>query len=199
MVDQVLAAAEGTTAGCCSRRSSTGRKGEHAPGARRTSWRRGSCVRSYRRRGGTMLDDPPKLDLRKQAHDRGRGRSLPVKRRPRSQRLAESFETALRSSADGVARVIPHGCSRRSTERWRRARVLRSRFACPACGYSLTELEPRLFSFNNPVGACGDMRRPRRQASSSTPTRVVREPGTVSSAGGADPRLGPPQRPTTSS
>ncbi|MFO7582780.1 excinuclease ABC subunit UvrA [Guyparkeria sp.] len=60
-------------------------------------------------------------------------------------RLAESFETALRL-ADGQAMVV----SMDSDEE----HVFSSKHACPKCGYSLGELEPRLFSFNNPVGAC---------------------------------------------
>jgi excinuclease ABC subunit A len=60
-------------------------------------------------------------------------------------RLAESFETALRL-ADGLARVVSMDDGREIT--------FSAKFACPQCGYSLTELEPRLFSFNNPVGAC---------------------------------------------
>jgi excinuclease ABC subunit A len=61
------------------------------------------------------------------------------------QRLAESFETALRL-ADGraIAMEMDGG----------REQVFSSKFACPTCGYSLQELEPRLFSFNNPMGAC---------------------------------------------
>ncbi|WJW75020.1 excinuclease ABC subunit UvrA [Thiohalobacter sp. IOR34] len=62
-------------------------------------------------------------------------------------RLAESFETALRLS-DGLARVAF------MDEPQREELVFSAKFACPECGYSLAELEPRLFSFNNPVGAC---------------------------------------------
>ena len=62
------------------------------------------------------------------------------------QRLAESFETALRL-ADGVAKIAYMDGED--------AEILFSdRFACNICGYALTELEPRLFSFNNPTGAC---------------------------------------------
>ena len=61
------------------------------------------------------------------------------------QRLAESFETALRH-ADGRAIAVEMDSGREH--------VFSARFACPVCGYSLPELEPRLFSFNNPVGAC---------------------------------------------
>nr|WP_067070229.1 excinuclease ABC subunit UvrA [Roseateles chitosanitabidus] len=61
------------------------------------------------------------------------------------QRLAESFEAALRL-AEGRALVLDMD---RETET-----VYSSKFACPICSYSLPELEPRLFSFNSPVGAC---------------------------------------------
>lgn len=61
------------------------------------------------------------------------------------QRLAESFETALRHGNErAVAMNMDNG-----EETW-----FSARFACPLCAYSLQELEPRLFSFNNPVGAC---------------------------------------------
>ncbi|RBP20569.1 excinuclease ABC subunit A [Marinobacter pelagius] len=62
------------------------------------------------------------------------------------QRLAESFETAL-ELADGIALVAPMtGEGEEHT--------YSARYACTQCGYSLSELEPRLFSFNNPAGAC---------------------------------------------
>jgi excinuclease ABC subunit A len=61
------------------------------------------------------------------------------------QRLAESFETALRH-ADGRAIVLELDSGREH--------LFSARFACPVCDYSLSELEPRLFSFNNPMGAC---------------------------------------------
>ncbi len=61
------------------------------------------------------------------------------------QRLAESFETALRlAEGRAVALEMDSGI----------AHVYSNKFACPTCGYSLQELEPRLFSFNNPMGAC---------------------------------------------
>ncbi len=70
--------------------------------------------------------------------------------RPRAdirQRLAESFETALKLG-DGIAIV-------QSMDDAERAPLLfSSRYACPVCDYSLPELEPRLFSFNSPIGAC---------------------------------------------
>ncbi len=61
------------------------------------------------------------------------------------QRLAESFETALRL-AEGRALVLEMDSGVEH--------VYSNKFACPTCGYSLQELEPRLFSFNNPMGAC---------------------------------------------
>ncbi len=61
------------------------------------------------------------------------------------QRLAESFETALRH-ADGRAVVLELDSGREH--------LFSARYACPVCDYSLSELEPRLFSFNNPMGAC---------------------------------------------
>ena len=61
------------------------------------------------------------------------------------QRLAESFETALRHS-DGRAIAVEMDSGKEHT--------FSAKFACPICGYSLPELEPRLFSFNNPMGAC---------------------------------------------
>jgi len=63
------------------------------------------------------------------------------------QRLAESFETALRLG-EGLAIVADHDDARAKPT------LYSSRYACPICDYSLSELEPRLFSFNSPVGAC---------------------------------------------
>ncbi len=61
------------------------------------------------------------------------------------QRLAESFETALRH-ADGRALAVEMDSGGEH--------LFSAKFACPLCGFSLPELEPRLFSFNNPMGAC---------------------------------------------
>ena len=69
-----------------------------------------------------------------------------VKVRPElKQRLAESFETALRHS-DGRALAVEMDSGKEH--------LFSAKFACPVCTYSLPELEPRLFSFNNPMGAC---------------------------------------------
>ncbi len=61
-------------------------------------------------------------------------------------RLAESLETALRVG-DGLALIKTMSGDEEAT-------IFSSRYACPHCGYALTEMEPRLFSFNNPAGAC---------------------------------------------
>ena len=68
------------------------------------------------------------------------------------QRLAESFETAL-ALADDVALV--EVLSSKDSEPGEEL-LFSARYACPHCGYSLNELEPRIFSFNNPAGACPD-------------------------------------------
>ncbi|MGL6249641.1 MAG: excinuclease ABC subunit UvrA, partial [Billgrantia desiderata] len=62
------------------------------------------------------------------------------------QRLAESFETAL-NLADGIA--VVHFMDGEAEDI-----TFSARFACPVCGYAIAELEPRMFSFNNPAGAC---------------------------------------------
>ncbi len=92
------------------------------------------------------LSDPPKLDLHKKhtievVIDRIKVRD-DIK-----QRLAESFETALELSG-GIAKVA--SMDDPNAEEL----VFSANFACPTCGYSMAELEPRLFSFNNPAGAC---------------------------------------------
>jgi excinuclease ABC subunit A len=90
------------------------------------------------------------------------------------QRLAESFETALRH-ADGRALVLETEAGREH--------LFSARFACPACDYSLRELEPRLFSFNNPMGACPECDG-LGSISFFDPKRIVAHPG-MSLASGA--------------
>jgi excinuclease ABC subunit A len=92
------------------------------------------------------LDQPPKLDLRRKHTIEAIVDRFRVKQDIRL-RLAESFETALRL-ADGVARIAW------MDDTGAEEIIFSDRFACNLCGYSLTELEPRLFSFNNPSGAC---------------------------------------------
>lgn len=93
------------------------------------------------------LDDTPSLDKNKKhtievVVDRFKVRD-DIK-----QRIAESFETCL-SLTDGIAIVAPMDSTEEKEEL-----IFSSRFACPMCGYSISELEPRMFSFNNPSGAC---------------------------------------------
>ena len=64
------------------------------------------------------------------------------------QRLAESFETAL-NLTDGLASICPMDEDSDEAEL-----LFSARFACPVCGHSISELEPKLFSFNSPAGAC---------------------------------------------
>ncbi len=92
------------------------------------------------------LDQPPKLDLRRKHTIEAIVDRFRVKEDIRL-RLTESFETALRI-ADGVARITWMDDADQEEI------IFSDRFACNLCGYSLTELEPRLFSFNNPSGAC---------------------------------------------
>ncbi|MBA5762092.1 excinuclease ABC subunit UvrA [Vibrio sp. 404] len=92
------------------------------------------------------LSDPPPLELHKKhtievVVDRFKVRA------DLQQRLAESFETTLELSG-GIAVVAPMEGNGEEV-------VFSANFACPHCGYSMQELEPRLFSFNNPAGACG--------------------------------------------
>lgn len=95
------------------------------------------------------LDEVPKLDKKKKHSievvvDRFKVRD------DLQQRLADSFETALQLS-DGLAIIAPID-GEDSTEEI----SFSARFACPVCGYSISELEPRMFSFNNPAGACSE-------------------------------------------
>ncbi len=92
------------------------------------------------------LDAPPKLSLRRKHTIEVVVDRFKVREDLRL-RLAESFETALKL-ADDIA-IIQSMDNPDEDEM-----VFSAKFACPKCGYSLNELEPRLFSFNNPVGAC---------------------------------------------
>nr|WP_245399652.1 excinuclease ABC subunit UvrA [Atopomonas sediminilitoris] len=147
MVDQVLALPEG------SKRMLLApvvreRKGEHL--ALFDELRAQGFVRA--RIDGRLyeLDELPKLDKQKKHSidvvvDRFKVRA------DLQQRLAESFETAIKL-AEGVALVVPmadEGTAAEGDEL-----VFSALFACPACGHSISELEPKLFSFNNPAGAC---------------------------------------------
>ncbi|HUI60881.1 MAG TPA: excinuclease ABC subunit UvrA [Steroidobacteraceae bacterium] len=143
MVDQVLALPEGTAVALLAPLVSD-RKGEHAQVLEDLAAQ--GFVRA--RVDGRIheLDALPKLDPKRKhtieaVVDRTRVRA------DSAQRLAESFETALRLSG-GLARLAF------LDEPGREQMVFSSQHACPMCGYSVPPLEPKLFSFNNPAGAC---------------------------------------------
>ncbi|HEX9802401.1 MAG TPA: excinuclease ABC subunit UvrA [Gammaproteobacteria bacterium] len=176
MVDQVLALPEGTRLMLLAPLVQ-GRKGEHVKVLEEL--RAQGYVRARVNGEVIELDQVPDLELRKKhtieaVIDR-------FKVRPDlKQRLADSFETALRLS-DGLARIAfmddvqdvlvsrEHMDVRSDqgqdvlvsrehmdvrSDRRQDELIFSAKYACPVCNYSLTELEPRLFSFNNPVGAC---------------------------------------------
>jgi len=166
MVDQVLALPEGTRIMLLAPVVRE-RKGEHL-----------NIFKDLRAQGfvrvrvnGEMyeLDAVPELDLRKKHTIEAVVDRLKV-RADQQQRLADSFETALALS-DGIAAVallddVSGSTSAAHPEGHKEGRkpgaadadkqelLFSARFACPICGYSLPELEPRMFSFNNPAGAC---------------------------------------------
>lgn len=143
MVDQVLALPEGSKLMLLAP-VVRARKGEHLHIF--NELRSSGFIRARINGIVTDLDAPPILDKKKKhtievVVDR-------FKVRPDLQlRLAESFETALELT-DGLATISYMDDDIQDDI------VFSSRFACPECGYSLNELEPRLFSFNNPAGAC---------------------------------------------
>lgn len=143
MVDHVLTLPEGTRIMLLSPLVS-GRKGEHAQVI--DGLRSQGFIRA--RIDGEIyeIDQAPSLDPKRKhtievVIDRLRVRP------DIDLRLAESFETALRLGQD-IARITF------MDDKSLGDLVFSSRYACPECGYSLAELEPRLFSFNNPYGAC---------------------------------------------
>ncbi len=142
MVDQVLARPEGERLMLLAP-VVDGRKGEHYQLL--TGLRSQGFVRARIDGEVVELDTIPELELHKKhtievVVDRFRVRP------DLALRLAESFETALRLT-DGVARVA-------ALDEGGPELLFSARFACPQCGYSVGELAPRLFSFNNPHGAC---------------------------------------------
>jgi excinuclease ABC subunit A len=143
MVDQVLAIPEGTRLMLLAPVVAE-RKGEHVQLMQDLMAQ--GFIRARVNGEVYELDQPPALDLRKKHNIDAIVDRFKVKEDIRL-RLAESFETALRL-ADGVARIAF------MDDAAQEELIFSDRFACNICGYSLTELEPRLFSFNNPSGAC---------------------------------------------
>ncbi|MBL1270078.1 MAG: excinuclease ABC subunit UvrA [Halomonas sp.] len=142
MVDQVMNLAEGTKLMLLAP-VVKGRKGEHLQLL--AELRAQGFVRALVDGQVLELDDIAPLDKRKK-HDISVVVDRFKVRDDLAQRLAESFETAL-NLADGTAMIHFMDGEREDI-------AFSSRFACPVCGYSLAELEPRMFSFNNPAGAC---------------------------------------------
>ncbi|TCO71422.1 excinuclease ABC subunit UvrA [Chromatocurvus halotolerans] len=142
MVDSVLAMPEGEKLMLLAP-VVRGRKGEHLQVFEEL--RAAGFVRARINGRITDLDDLPELDKKKKhtidvVVDRFKVRD------DLGLRLAESFETALQLT-DGLAAVSHMDADDDDI-------VFSARFACPECGHSIDELEPRLFSFNNPAGAC---------------------------------------------
>ncbi|MCF5846698.1 excinuclease ABC subunit UvrA [Aeromonas veronii] len=144
MVDQVLAQPEGSKLMLLAP-VVRDRKGEH------TKLLENLAAQGYIRAriDGEVCDlsDPPTLELHKKhtievVVDRFKVRE------DLALRLAESFETALTLSG-GIVLVVPM-----DGEEGVAPMTFSANFACPECGYSMSELEPRIFSFNNPAGAC---------------------------------------------
>lgn len=119
------------------------RKGEHLQLI--AELRRKGFVRARINGEVVDLDNPPKLSLR-QKHSIDVVVDRIKVRGDLAQRLAESFEAATELTG-GVVSVA-------FLESKRKDMIFSAKMACTKCGYSLAELEPRLFSFNNPVGAC---------------------------------------------
>jgi excinuclease ABC subunit A len=171
MVDQVLQAAPDQPALLLAPLV-TDRKGEHAELIAGLAGQGFARVRI----DGTVheLDAPISLDARR----RHTIEAVVDRFRPRpelAQRLAESFETALKLSG-GTARVVFGADSGLAPL------VFSSRHACPECGFAVPNLEPRLFSFNNPAGACPACDGLGRQ-DYFDPQRVVAQPGLSLAAG----------------
>ncbi|MEL7311060.1 MAG: excinuclease ABC subunit UvrA [Pseudomonadota bacterium] len=157
MVDQVLALPNGTRLMLLAPVISD-RKGEHLNVLKNLQAQ--GFVRARIDGEVVQLADAPELDAKKRHSidavvDRFKVRD------DIAQRLAESFETALQLG-EGSARVVPMDDDTDlsqagvATQQGPNGQELlfSDRFACPVCGYSIAELEPRMFSFNNPAGAC---------------------------------------------
>lgn len=144
MVDQVLALPEGSKIMLLAP-VVQGRKGEHQKTLETLAAK--GFLRARIDGNVCDLSDPPALELHKK-HDIEVVVDRLKVRPDIQQRLAESFETALELSG-GITMVAPmDGETSFSTL------LFSANFACPHCGFSMQELEPRMFSFNNPAGAC---------------------------------------------
>jgi excinuclease ABC subunit A len=147
MVDRVLALPEGTRLYLLAP-VVRGRKGEYRK--EMADWMKKGFQRVKVNGAFHEIADAPTLD-KKFKHDIDVVVDRIVVRADLAQRLADSFETAL-GLADGIAvaeyadEKDEHGAPRRI--------MFSEKFACPVSGFTIPEIEPRLFSFNNPFGAC---------------------------------------------
>ena len=164
MVDKVLALPEASKLMLLAPVIS-GRKGEHQKLL--TEMYAQGFIRARINGEVVEIEQAPELELHKKhtieiVVDRFKVRAAEGATDDLQLRLAESFETALRLS-DGLARIawidskdggdrVKQGA--RAEDENNEELIFSANFACPQCGYSIAELEPRLFSFNNPVGAC---------------------------------------------
>ncbi len=147
MVDQVLALPEGTRFMVLAPLVRE-RKGEHLHVF--SELKSNGYIRARVDGIVTELEYPPELEKNKKHSIEAVIDRLKV-RADIQQRLSESFETALQLS-DGLAVVA--FMNEDGSPGAQEELLFSSRFACPLCGHSISELEPRLFSFNNPAGAC---------------------------------------------
>ena len=158
MVDKVLALPEGTRAMLLAP-VVRGRKGEYRKEL--AEWQKKGFQRVKINGQVTEISDAPKLD-KKYKHDIDVVVDRIVVRKDIGNRLADSFETALKL-ADGIAiiELVDKALPKSETDAPNRSKndtheriIFSQRFACPVSGFTIEEIEPRLFSFNAPAGAC---------------------------------------------
>ncbi len=158
MVDKVLALPEGTRAMLLAP-VVRGRKGEYRKEL--AEWQKKGFLRVKINGQVTEISDAPKLD-KKYKHDIDVVVDRIVVRKDIGNRLADSFETALKL-ADGIAiiELVDKALPKSETDAPNRSKndtheriIFSQRFACPVSGFTIEEIEPRLFSFNAPAGAC---------------------------------------------
>ncbi len=158
MVDKVLALPEGTKLMLLAP-VVRGRKGEYRKEL--AEWQKKGFQRVKINGVVTEIGDAPKLD-KKFKHDIDVVVDRVVVRRDIAKRLADSFETAL-ALADGVAmaELVDKPLAKADTEGANKSKndtheriIFSQRFACPVSGFTIEEIEPRIFSFNAPAGAC---------------------------------------------
>ena len=149
MVDQVMRLGEGTAVLLLAPLVQQ-RKGDHETVLRDLQSQ--GFVRARIDGSVVELEQPPKLDPRRKHDIEAVVDRLRV-RPDASQRLAESFETALRLS-EGTVRVEPMETSSDAKAGAATSLLFSNRHACSKCGYGVPLLEPKMFSFNSPAGAC---------------------------------------------